>query len=722
MTKPSLPFYLAALIGHIASVLAVYTQIDSPGLLVGMIVLSVIGTAFSYQLRRHNRAPEHLLGIALPILILVFLLALLFAGKPSAPVAFIGNGHIALVVALLWSATVSFFLLWNNETVVFTAVWPLAVIGLMGTMNVNPELIISFAVYFFAAIFLLVHHAVIGNGSRRGSEAGRRASPEDNATLLRIHALVAAGAWVLAVVLGFSVAIPVQMVGRNISLMEMLKRLSPTATPNRAGQNGGRLSFSSREFRVGLGPVTSGTEEVLRVQTPRPHYWRGRTFFRYSAAGEAGNVWDNGTSGDGVEFPLPDGTTLASHAGAVLPSRDSTGEGRFELPHLPDMGQKPQKVTRETHVFTSRNGSIESLYHAAEPQVISGYFTEIIRRFDGTLRSNGNNAPITLGNSEAQYTIEADISAATPDDLAKSGTNYPAFIKQLYLVPLGGGDGPLLAEAIGTAKDPYAQAEAIRRFIGQRCVYTLDARAVPANRDAVDFFLNESREGYCDLYATAMAVMARQAGLPSRVVTGFLTGDADPDRAGQYILRDKDRHAWCEIYFVGHGWIPFDATQDTSSALDTQAVVTQPLKKKNFWEQLQESGKIPVIFLSLGGLGIVFVVFNELRGRRFRLTGGAATAPIIEHRTRAILQHYRQAMKATTRKGVPRPHYQTAREHLLLVGNALGSDAQNALTPLVSLVEQALYSPQTLSQSDIETAQKSGDLLRTVLKAQKKKQ
>jgi Transglutaminase-like superfamily/Domain of unknown function (DUF4129) len=701
--KPSLPFYAAALVAHLGSILAVYAQGDALEFFLGIALLSLIGVGVSFGLRSLGRAPEHLLGIVLPVLILVFLVALSLNGRQAATTPIGGNGHLTLVVALLWSATASLFLLWNNETVTFTAVWPLAIIGLMGTVNVNRELIFSFVIYFFAAIFLLVHHAVIG---RTGSQG----SPKDSLHLTRIHAGLAVLTWGIAIGVGFLVAIPIQMVGRNISLVEMLKRLNAAPTPNRLGMGGGRLSFNNREFRVGLGPVSSGMDEILTVKSPRPHYWRGRTFASYTSQADIGNVWDNSDFAQGDRD--------------VVSSRDSTGKGRFEIPISAVWGEAHQKVTRETHLFLPHNGTVEGLYHAAEPRVLLGYFDMVSLRPDGTPRIDGGGglAVVSLNrdNSTLQYTIESEISEATPEDLAKSGTQYPSVIRDVYMNRKGGGSD-LIVEAIGEAKDPYAKAEAIRRFIATRCMYTLDARAVPAGQDAVDFFLNTSKEGYCDLYASSMAILARHAGLPSRVATGFTMGETDPSQEGQYILRDKDRHAWCEIYFVGYGWVPFDATQDTASALDTQAQVTQPTQKKTFWQQLQESGKIPLILLGLGGLGVAFVLGNELRNRSSSLLFKTNTlSPILERRVRTVLGYYYQATKTTARLGVPRPPHETAREHLATVGTSLGTESQQALSPLVRLVERAIYSPQTLTQEDENQAKIALSQLRTALKNKKR--
>lgn len=71
------------------------------------------------------------------------------------------------------------------------------------------------------------------------------------------------------------------------------------------------------------------------------------------------------------------------------------------------------------------------------------------------------------------------------------------------------------------------------------------------------------RTGYCEQYATSMAVLARSAGVPSRVVMGFTPGDRIPD--GRVVVRDANAHAWVELWLPAVGWAPFDPTPRSDS-------------------------------------------------------------------------------------------------------------------------------------------------------------
>ena len=77
--------------------------------------------------------------------------------------------------------------------------------------------------------------------------------------------------------------------------------------------------------------------------------------------------------------------------------------------------------------------------------------------------------------------------------------------------------------------------------------------------DPVDEFLFQTRKGYCEHYASAFTVMMRQAGIPARVVTGYVGGEMNP-LSDYMIVRQSDAHAWSEVWLAGQGWLRVDPT------------------------------------------------------------------------------------------------------------------------------------------------------------------
>ena len=109
---------------------------------------------------------------------------------------------------------------------------------------------------------------------------------------------------------------------------------------------------------------------------------------------------------------------------------------------------------------------------------------------------------------------------------------------------------------VGDETSPFLKATAIAQWLGENFYYTLTPVTPPEGVDFVAHFL-ETGEGYCTYYATAMAVMARAVGLPSRYVVGLALA-RDLETENVFHASGRTVHAWAEIYFYGIGWIPFD--------------------------------------------------------------------------------------------------------------------------------------------------------------------
>jgi transglutaminase-like putative cysteine protease len=94
-------------------------------------------------------------------------------------------------------------------------------------------------------------------------------------------------------------------------------------------------------------------------------------------------------------------------------------------------------------------------------------------------------------------------------------------------------------------------------FREQEYFYTLEPPRLEA--DSVDDFLFNTRRGFCEHFASAFTFMARAAGIPARVVTGYQGGDFNP-LGGHLIVRQSDAHAWSEVWIDGRGWVRVDPT------------------------------------------------------------------------------------------------------------------------------------------------------------------
>ncbi|MTI69573.1 MAG: hypothetical protein FH751_04875 [Firmicutes bacterium] len=104
----------------------------------------------------------------------------------------------------------------------------------------------------------------------------------------------------------------------------------------------------------------------------------------------------------------------------------------------------------------------------------------------------------------------------------------------------------------------YEKLEALVAFLRNNYKYTLKPKKTPYNRDFVDYFLFEEKEGYCTYFATSLAIMARSINIPTRYVEGYIT--PEEKKNGKYYVYSKNAHAWVESYIENYGWMTFEAT------------------------------------------------------------------------------------------------------------------------------------------------------------------
>jgi hypothetical protein len=108
-------------------------------------------------------------------------------------------------------------------------------------------------------------------------------------------------------------------------------------------------------------------------------------------------------------------------------------------------------------------------------------------------------------------------------------------------------------------RDPYKKALALRDYLRENYKYQQYSRPVPGGKESVDYFLFYLHEGHCEYFASALTVMARLAGLPARVVTGFSPGNYNA--LNKYFeVHEYHAHAWTQIFIPGMGWLTIDAT------------------------------------------------------------------------------------------------------------------------------------------------------------------
>ena len=370
---------------------------------------------------------------------------------------------------------------------------------------------------------------------------------------------------------------------------------------------------------------------VLRVRPTRPGYWRGLAFDTYTGRG-----W-----------------RMSDHAVEEFASSE---QSRI-VPRLgPD---EPWPAGSEQ--------SVQTFYVEAEqPNVIFAAYRPFEVFFPtGTIgvdRYAGMRSPLRLEPGMV-YSVISRVPAPGAALLARGHGDVPPHIRARYLqLPaISSRVRRLASDLTAGVESPYQRAEAIRRYLQHGFTYTLQAPLLPDHADAVDEFLFVTRQGSCETFASALAVLLRAAGVPARLVTGYTTGSYNVF-TGYYEVRNSDAHAWVEMFQPGAGWIEFEATPSFAPASD---IAGRPVGQwlaadAASWVAgmiVQAAHRLPVgrVGAKAGAAGVLVgaaLLAGMLGGLRFRRHHRRSRG-IVERRYAAMLQAL--ARRGFTRRAAMTP-------------------------------------------------------------------
>ncbi len=320
--------------------------------------------------------------------------------------------------------------------------------------------------------------------------------------------------------------------------------------------------YYGEEINLGLGQPLSNVE-VMRVNAPADQppgtrfYWRARVYDFYA---------DNGWQGTYEEqAPLSD-ALLDAEARPLLEQPRWTADLVFQLERpftTLHVVPQPLRIDHRGKVTFARNpdGSLDLAFLQAEPYLPAG----------------------------TTYNVQAALTAATVADLRQAGTDYPEWVRQRYLqLPpeITERTRALARELAQGAETPYDVAARVTQYLRQTITYQTTIEAPPENQEVLDWLLFDYRKGFCNYYASAEVILLRTVGIPARLAVGYAQGEyhaitnEDTDERpnlpegsltrserAEYIVRQKDLHAWPEVYFPGIGWVEFEPTANQNPIL-----------------------------------------------------------------------------------------------------------------------------------------------------------
>jgi transglutaminase-like putative cysteine protease len=400
---------------------------------------------------------------------------------------------------------------------------------------------------------------------------------------------------------------------------------------------------------------------LIKVPLTSPSLWRG-TFFRTYTGTSWENVGESQTILDGpsagltpiADDPLPAGGKIRRDKVEVEPGAQG---GLVWAPGVP------------THLSGPAADVRKIIRGAQNVRVLSG----------GLLRS------YTVTSVVAPLSSRRLETASGPDPVNPAWTALP--------VELPTEVSTLARQITSGVTSRYQKVVALEHYLREHETYTLNAPVPPAGKDAVDDFLFHTHVGFCELFASAEAVMLRTLGIPTRLVSGLAYGVQE---GSQRLYTAANAHAWVEVYYPGIGWSPADPTAGV--VLAPGPPTSDSLFARAF---AAVASALPGGRLSLAVLGAVVLVIlgwavrSLLRGEgllwpgRRRHAKGDLPGPVLAAYLRVTENRHGPP---------PRAVAETARQYLARVGGDARMDVA------VLALEQELYGDGPPTDAEILAA------------------
>lgn len=319
-----------------------------------------------------------------------------------------------------------------------------------------------------------------------------------------------------------------------LPLFFVTPRTGASALTRSDGGLGGFVGFSDRVELGAIGRLQQSNRTVMRVRVEdspeqrtrtRPLRWRG------------------------VALDQFDGLRWQKSRTANLDLQNNNDKGFFQL-----------GTTEGLHRLTVQTFFVEPIDTPvlfAAPRVIAIQAPLPYVRIDkeGALSTHPHN------QDRLSYKVYSDTEEPDVENLRADAQAYPRGFRYLLLpAKLDPRIGELASEVLRRTRagNRYDAARAIEDYLQHEFGYTLDLKA--GGPDPLADFLFNIREGHCEYFSTAMAVMLRTQGIASRVVNGFQRGEYN-DAADVYTVTERDAHSWVEVYFPEtNAWVTFDPT------------------------------------------------------------------------------------------------------------------------------------------------------------------
>jgi transglutaminase-like putative cysteine protease len=522
--------------------------------------------------------------------------------------------EIGLATLVAWLMVGLGYLQGRRENFIFVFAAGLASISLMGTRNLNPELLGCFFTFMLAAVFCWGYSHFLD----AAESCGR---PLDWRDWTRAHLSGAVLVFALASCAGGAL---------GNALYSVTPRLftgfgfQPRVI-NWAGAQVGGYFLSVNRFGLGEGPIRLSPDPVVKVRAAAPTLLYGRSYDVYEGSRWNGNGVSTarrlqylGNRSFNLRAVAPVRTPSGASATPVRVGAEDAGPPR--APTAAEAGERlwgkePLRGKMVRQELELMGPSTTSIFAPPYPSRLT--FGPAVGPVDVAHPSglstdrNGAIHTATVMMPGQTYTVWSMVPEFPADRLRNApAPDYSREFEQQYVkqmsLEVSERLEPLVRQITQGLTNNYDKAVAIQRYLEAECLYTLDVPRTPDGVDAVVYFVTVSRRGACDLFASAMTLMCRLAGIPARIATGFAPGTWDATQQA-FIVRGLDAHAWSEVYFPGSGWVTFDLSAQRSLERETWL----SLIRSGYWRVvLDRFGR--VAGLALMGLILLYVMVTAL--------------------------------------------------------------------------------------------------------------
>lgn len=709
----SLLLYIAGLCVTLSGLFALNYELEDANFSMLSYSLVIVGYVFSYFLRV-RQISLHTVQVPLFISVVLLVLANISANGMGwlQPAGTGDHSALGLKMLIAWIAIIHAFLLTSDSSVLFACVPGMTLLALVSTINSANAIQNAFILFIGAATFMMVHE----NSLRTHPTVPTGKIVRRDRSLLRGQLQLTAVCLISSILLAHIIAVPIRSIGQSLfdpasftTNNSAIPKPPLIAMPN--------LNVSEQNvLELAAGPTTETDTPLMRVRSDRGLNWRGTTFSKYTGTSFE-NPWYDKTLIQGVqednssqskkwnEFSDP---AAATFTGSLQTYTIPASRDDLPVSDMLDSQQTQQQITIFSGVFSS-------LYGAASITQVKTIIPALYI----------NSAGAILGSVPANtvYEVQSQVPTRNPELLRSASSkpeDVPKNIQENYLqLPEDKpADEALLQNQVEALlrgkKNNYDKVLTLKNFISEHCKYNLQSSRAPRGRDIVAWFLFDKREGYCDSFAAALTVLCRYAKIPARMASGFLTGDMEAD--GTYLVRQKHKHVWTEVFFPHIGWETFDATEGTIDISTHNNIVQR--RTPDFGAWLTSHGLLPPILLTIFVILLGYVIQTELLGR-LRPRSAVAQIELMRPQTnQQIAVVYSQTVRLLTKRGLPRLIQQTPDEYAAFVGRKT-SEVMPPLTlelfRLTALYSRFSYGKDIATDADIKEAREAASSIQTML-------